>query len=448
MKFKKSSNIISLVAIILLFIIITTITYMHPLYPDDYNYAFIFGSNVRIDSLKDMIESSRIFYLDWGGRVLPFFLGQLMICWGREVFSFLNGGLFITLAILIYRICFKKKGDKIDFRKLLLVIFLIVIGIPAFAETVFWEIGSINYLWMMVLTLLYMYPYLLSFLEKIEIKDEIKSCVLISIVAFFAGMTNENIVPFGIFATIVYLIYVKVVRKNIQKWNLFGLFFYLLGSGVLMLSPGNEKRATVEYSAYNISSDFFTRIKEIFWPSFKHVIGNEYRYILLIYIFVVVAFLLQNGYKNKEFILSMLLGLAALGTNIIMIFPSTYSARAAFGGAIFIIMGICLLISKLNITEKKLDIVYSAITFVVIVALVKIFSSTVKSAIDYNEKYTNLIQYVNYEKDKGNLDIVTEPIHINHTRFFDGFELTTNKDNLQNIYFAKFYEINSIVIKE
>ena len=59
-----------------------------------------------------------------------------------------------------------------------------------------------------------------------------------------------------------------------------------------------------------------------------------------------------------------------------------------------------------------------------------------------------MIQYVIEEKEKGNLDIVADPIHINPTRLFEGCELTTDKDNIQNLYFAKFYEINSIVVKE
>ena len=59
-----------------------------------------------------------------------------------------------------------------------------------------------------------------------------------------------------------------------------------------------------------------------------------------------------------------------------------------------------------------------------------------------------MIQYVIEEKEKGNLDIIIEPIHINPTRLFEGSELTTDKDNIQNFYFAKFYEINSIVVKE
>ena len=379
MKTKKIFNIISFLAIIFLFVIITAITYMHPLYPDDYNYAFVFGTNVRIDSVKDILESVQTFYLEWGGRVVPLILGQLMILWGRGIFSALNGVMFLALVILIYIICFKNKGEKTDFRKILLVIFFTLIGLPAFAETVFWEIGSINYLWMMVLTLIYMYPYFFSFLEKREIRDEFKSYIMISIAAFLAGMTNENVVPFVLFATVVYLIYRKVTKNKIQKWNIFGLVFYLLGSGILLLAPGNANRAEVEYRAYSISPDFFTRIKEIFWPSFKFVIGNQYRYILLTFIFVTVVYLFLNGYKNKEFILSMLLVLAALGTNIIMIFPSTYSARAGFGGAIFIIMGICLLISRLNIIKKQSNRYYTVITLIIVLAIPRIFLSTLKS---------------------------------------------------------------------
>lgn len=447
MKTKKIFNIISFLAIILLFVIITAITYMHPLYPDDYNYAFVFGTNVRIDSFKEILESVQTFYLKWGGRILPFMLGQLMIWWGRWIFSALNGVMFLALVILIYISCFKNKGDKTDFRKILLVIFFALIGLPVFAETVFWKSGSINYLWMMVLILIYIYPYLFSFLEKGKIRDEFKTYILISIVALLAGNTNENVVPFVAFATIVYLTYRKVTKKKIQKWNIFGLVFYLLGSGILLLAPGNANRALVECSAYNISPDFVTRIKGIFWPSFKFVIGNQYRYILLIFLFVAVVYLFLNGYKNKEFVLSMLLVLAAIGTNIIMIFPSTYSARAGFGGSVFIIMGICLLISKLNIVEKQIDRYYTVITLIIILAIPRIFASTLKSAIEYNEKYTSLIQYVIEEKEKGNLDIVVEPIHINSTRLFEGSELTTDKDNIQNFYFAKFYEINSIVVK-
>ena len=90
---------------------------------------------------------------------------------------------------------------------------LVIFGTPIVSETILWEVGSLNYLWLMMLSMLYICSYLLDFFGKKIINDNLKTSIFIAI--FLAGMGNENVVSIIIGANLVYIIYSKIVEKRI-----------------------------------------------------------------------------------------------------------------------------------------------------------------------------------------------------------------------------------------
>ena len=441
---KKYVKYMSLILLIFILISVVILSYTQPMYPDDYNYAFVFGTVNRVDSFSEIFESLKIFYLNWGGRVIPMFLVHIFLWWGKGIFSICNTAVFFGLCYIIYKITLGINDEKIDYLKLLLVHILVLFGVPCVTETVLWEVGSLNYLWLMLFAVMYIYPYFRDFFEKDNIEDNWKSYIGISIVGFFAGMANENVVAFLIGANIIYIIYEKIVKKKIKIWSILGLFFTGIGSAVLLLAPGNAVRAGAETKAYNIPSDFMERFTNNFMPVFKDVIKNHYFNIEVLFIVVLISYLIIKGFKNKKCTIALLLVLSAILSNVIMAYPSTYSARASFGGGIFIIMAIGLLGSELFYLVEKIKIGIPSLIIVCTVILLMYLPSNIKMGIQFKKGYDEVVEYVYEEKEEGNLHIVIDPFHYEKGKFFQGCELNSDSGNVFNQFFCKYYGLASI----
>ena len=87
---KVVKNLFSIVLLGIILVSIFILSYLQPIYADDYNYAFIFGTSERISNFSDIFKSLGIFYNSWGGRVIPMFLSHLFLWWGRGIFAICN----------------------------------------------------------------------------------------------------------------------------------------------------------------------------------------------------------------------------------------------------------------------------------------------------------------------------------------------------------------------
>lgn len=445
MSTKKIINNLSLALIIVLILLCIIISYCAPSFPDDYNYAFIFNSSTRIDSFTDLFKSVGIFYLHWGGRFLPQFIGQLLIWFGKPWFAVLNGLMLFILSYFIYKSCFTSKNEKINFSKILFIFIVIIVTVPIPNETLFWQMGSINYMWMMTLSVIYICPFLLTFLSIRKIEDNYKTYSYVIIFGFLAGLTNENIAPFIVFANIVYIAYKFIIKEHIYKWNILGLLSSIVGCCLLMLSPGNSERQTAEIHTYGIPDNLSVKFKNIFLPTLKDVFFKQYKLLIILLIITFITFIILKGIKNKHLILATLLTLAAIFSNLIMLFPSTYSQRSAFGGSIFMIMALVLLISQIKFNTKVTNIIYIASFLIFTIISVKVFVPATKIALDYNSLYQDRIDYVLEKKSENILDLKVKSIKIPSNKYLILYDITNDSNSIYNRMFCRYYEINSII---
>lgn len=444
MSTKKIINILSLILIVILTISCITISYCSPYFPDDYNYAFIFNSDIRIDSFYDLFKSIGLFYLHWGGRFLPQLIGQLLIWFGKPWFSVLNGIMLLILSYFIYKSCFSSKHEKVNFSKILFIFLLIILTVPIPNETLFWQMGSINYMWMMALSVIYICPFLLSFLSIKEIDDNYKTYAYVLIFGFLAGLTNENIVPFIVFANIVYIAYKFIIKEHIYKWNILGLISSILGCCILMFSPGNAERQAVETQAYGIPDSLTVKYNNFFLPTLKDVFSNQYKLLITLLIITFITYIIFKGIKNKHFVLAILLTLAAIFSNLIMLFPSTYSTRSAFGGSIFMIMAMVLLLSQIKFNVKINNIIYIVSFLLFTIISVKVFVPTTKIALDYNSLYQSRVNYVLEKKSENILDLQVQSIKMPENKYLTLYDITNDSNSIYNRMFCRYYGIHSI----
>ena len=129
-----------------------------------------------------------------------------------------------------------------------------------------------------------------------------------------------------------------------------------------------------------------------------------------------------------------------------VLFPTpTFPGRAMFGVVIYALIAIGILFA--NIPNKN--------TLVKVVKILTVLSVCVLFFFAFNREYTELVKFsdiskvrenlIQEQKEKGILDIVfTEK----ETMLPDKEVLTTDSLNFYNVYFAKYYNINSIRLEK
>ena len=200
--------------LICIFLLVFIMSYLTPYIGDEYVYSFIYPKVVRAENFVDKVEnifdvfkSTYLIYLKWSGRVLPNFFQTLFLFIGKLAFSLVNSIVFVK--ILEFSKDLVVKYDKrIDFKNTdyIFLFSLIWFFIPVFFQDYISLVSSINYSWMLLILVFYLY----------KIEDTISKKQLFF--SFIVGLTNESVVIF-----INLLLLYRLIIKRSKKINILNL---------------------------------------------------------------------------------------------------------------------------------------------------------------------------------------------------------------------------------
>ena len=344
---KKSQKlyIITAVGVAILLILQFVLHLMTPFMRDDLWYATNLVTGEKISSIGDIIESQIWHYFNWGGRSINHALLQAVLASGETGAAILN-----TLAALIlgFAICFAAKVKNPLFY--LLAEACIIAFNASIFFSMFWESGSVNYLYSSSWILFYMAIVLktldsdlVSSSSKKTNISEILKCIWIIPLSLIAGWSTENMGPSCFVLTVFAIVFLLMKKKKVPFFLFEGALFTLLGSVLMILAPGNfvrnqfvEKTDLVTLINSRIDS-FLLSNCEFLFPTFFFAI-----IILCIQIFV---------YKNVK-IRDMALFMFAVMAECAMMLSPAYPQRASFG---IMCVLIAYIISALNkiLTDKN-----------------------------------------------------------------------------------------------
>lgn len=441
---------------------------------DEYNYSFITWSQTRISSLYDILQSQKLLYFNWTGRILVHSLIQILLFIPKYFYAILNSLVFCAFIYLIISI----SNFKHSLNKVLLSTSLIVLLIPVFGETCIWISGSINYLWPSVL-----------FLLLINLLNSSKKLSLILLIAFLAGVSQEIVLVGGF----IYLLFNLFTNKFEKRFLLIFLSF-LLGGILLISSPGNFLRAssstenmisTVKilktllggslflvtiFINLNIKDSFFKfidylknkRVVYIFEiisfiffilflifnfiqkspDSYILVVIYQYKFvitILFLYIFIFSHALRLNG-DTKIFLDSFNYLSIGLTSSLAMGVMPEFPSRSLFLSCSFMIISVLKLYSNFKI---------NILNIIVIPLAAIIFSISLKFYIfdlnSWNKKMTSTLLSSAY-KDTAIVEIQPKaPFLIRNYYRNEPSAITNSPNSITNFYCAKYYNINNII---
>ena len=233
------------------FLCIFAYNILTPYLSDD--YAYLRELRQANATFKDVFRLAWGELHDHGGRLLHYVTFRIFFyVYNKIFFDIVCSFMFVLLGLSVYFNVENKK--KYDIFVLMLSYLLIWLFEVSFGEAVLWVTGSVVYLFATtyILLSLALYKYLL---RTKEIKKPVLMCVLMFIIALFAGNSSENNTGAAILLVIIYTVnkYIDDKKEAGKDMKLKGFFKpqmicayvgYLMGYMLLLLAPGAHSRAT------------------------------------------------------------------------------------------------------------------------------------------------------------------------------------------------------------
>lgn len=420
-----------------IFVFIFALNYFFPIYCDDMMYSVVkYGESVNLsENLKEIASFLQMYYFEWGGRLVAHIVVHLLLLFNKVGQDVINTLVYCILVYLAYKICIGKKTGNVFVLLFLAVSFFYFT--PSFLSSAIWITGSANYLWMITLTLAFIYPFYSLFNGK-SYTDSKWRMVVFFIFGIIASWTNENLAPVLFIILVAYLAYYYLEHKSLPLWTIAGLIGVIIGCSLMILAPGNAVRAEAEGYAGLFSS--LDRIG-LRLPS----IQASYRYFMLrpilIYLFSIVLFYYYPAKgisKKKVFFQSLLFFLGANISIGLTAFAPTFPPRAFMSITVLTIVSIGILYASINLRQALTRVVNIVFLSVLLLYASIDYMTFLKGSYFLHKQMNIREQIIDEAKTKGENSVTFEAIHLDYRFEYSDFAN----------YYKDYYNIDAKFIEE
>lgn len=248
LKNKIKGNKKCLILMLILFVVFTYCHFNTMILNDDLPYSLYFRVNNRIDSVVGIIKNQIFDYSNINARVFLHCIVQFLLIYDKNLWSILNPiVIIINIALITYfiKIITKAKIKNINLLILSTIAFLLLYN---HKYLIYWVAGSVNYVWVFLLLILfsiYYYKYGLLKYKKIT-----------SIICLFGSMICEASAIFIIgvvLSDLLINLFIKKESKNIIKPYILFLILSICGFLFILLAPSTLNRLDGDSSWQNLS---------------------------------------------------------------------------------------------------------------------------------------------------------------------------------------------------
>lgn len=443
----KVKKYIFLALVCIFFLLIFILNRLFPLYSDDYLYLFIYKSDpsVPISSFNDIIHSQINHYMVWGGRSIVHGIAQFLLWIGTDWGDVLNSLAYILYILVIYKISIKEK--IINPLLFIFIACILWIFLPVPIGTILWITGSANYLWGVLIILLFLYPYC-SYYKTGKYKNNLLKCIFFLFFGIIAGWTNENLFIAQVFFIICLFFLLRKSEHKIPIWAVAGLIGVCIGGTIMLAAPGNFIRSEIINESLGLTNK--SLIDNILYRVGKAL----YRYLIyimpLVVVYLSVLFLYvkkTNSDKvNKSRVrISLLFFFSAHIAWIVMCVPAIFPPRATFGIITFLVVALGIIYADMRFEKKT----YKMINIFGNMSLVFIFIMLYVIEYRYIQIISSVFKerevYIEKQKLEGNKNIIFNDKIILPQRYY--FEDLSDKPYAgYNKTYADYYGVDSVKV--
>ncbi|MEG0250069.1 MAG: DUF6056 family protein [Peptostreptococcus sp.] len=462
MENKRNINYVSIIIFTLVFVLIFFLNVNTPFVADDFNNMFVEG-NVRITNISQVISNQVYRYYNTNGRVISHTIGGIILMFDKKIINIINSIGFCLLLYIVYRytdltesygrIKHKKHKNIIDETRrkinlhnalfVLLAFLLIWRFTPTFGQDFLWVIGAANYMWTNIILLsVLIIARKIAVLEKpIEKTSFLLFTILLSVIA---GWTNENSVP-AVLLILLYYIIKMYVDGNKDIISMVFIFFSMLSGFLIMITaPGNFKRV-----------QFFNEPDELFLKYFLRLSKmneNFTKYFLILLLISIALVILARFIHTGKSIETEVYLIAALVSFYAMIMAPTYPCRVMVITVLLFTISIVMNISIIARINSKLSIIIMTSAILVFgYYFSQSYPEALKDSSEYYSRYNAREMIIKDNKNMGHIDEIQVPEITSDNPYTAAYGLEDckyNKEDWINVTIARYYGVNSVVLRE
>ena len=249
---------------------------------DDFPYSFFYRGPLRITNIIQVVKNQVADYFHINGRFFVHIIVQTLLIFNKNAWSILNP---IVIAILLYIITKITTNIKenIEASKIpyiyatSAILFLIMIE---YKYIIYWVAGSVNYIWVSLTQLLFIYYYLKEGLNK---KYLLNAFIILAV-----SILHEMSLVLLIIIVIGSFILNKINKKSTDKKYFLYVVALILSGAFILLSPGNSNRmaANEVWNNMNLIEKIFTSLPVVSKNLFN--LRNIYNIIPAIYLISII----------------------------------------------------------------------------------------------------------------------------------------------------------------
>lgn len=306
-----------------------------PFMMDDIWYSTNLATNEPLRNVADVFEGQVWHYFNWGGRSVTHTLLQFVLMGGELFADILN---VIAAAVLAFIVSLFVPSKQKLFSFMGAVVFMIAFN-PNFQLSMFWQSGSLNYLYSTSWILFFFFLYIRETGETVR-KPLFGINVWMIILGLITGWSNENMGPASFCLAVIVIFYLKRIRKKkIALWMWEGAVFSLLGSAACILAPGNFVRS--EFTGnLSIGEAIKERLLSMLTAGCDFLMPS----VLVLILLAVIAYKYCRLKPEAKEIILMITGVLAYSA---MLLSPHFPDRAAFGIMMINIAVILILFSRI-----------------------------------------------------------------------------------------------------
>ena len=294
---------------------------------DDLGYSFLYRTPKRITNILEVIKMQISDYTIVSSRVFIHTIVQILLIFGKSIWSFLNPIIIILNIYFINKIAkLYISSNKIFNYLFCLVLFLLLIN---YKWIIYWVAGSINYVWTSTILFSFIYFYL-----KYGLSNKNWINILLTLIL---SIIHESTFVFTVVFVLLIIIYDLLFNKKADK-SKFILFIPLVFSAIFIFGgPGTLSRMNA-YSELTLIEKFKVSLPIVSLNLYNlNDINN-----IIPNIFVLLTSISLFKYKDKIKYLFVVL-------NVILILSCIFINNNIF----YFLLSILILLSNFYINYKE-----------------------------------------------------------------------------------------------
>jgi hypothetical protein len=408
------------------------LNWLTPLVSDDFG---IVASMRGVTSAGRFVQVVGASYMGWDGRLIGAATLRLFAMFDKNVFGVANTLAFLLLTALMY-LHVRGRGRL---RPMLygFVVVCLWFLVPAFGQVFLWMTGSTVYLWPLLFILAFMLPYRLH-VERPG-RGSVALAVLVFVLGVAAGWSSTN-VSAGVIVWVALLIrYCPKRDVPVRGWMWSGLAGAVAGFVALVAAPGNYVRDAAAAGTGLLERVF----RYLFWLANERALA-----LALVFLAILVVGLVTTRLRrgDLELDLSLIYVAAAALSAGVMIAAPDYPLRAFSGSAVLVIVAAGLLLTRLDLSDRRLAVPLAAIGAVLVVGLVASLAGAAYDIKTTKDQTAARALYVAQQKAAGNLDVTVTVIvpKTEYNPLYKLYDVTGSPDFWANTHLADYYGVRSI----